>query len=85
MAVVSKLVQKQERDNYIQKEKQQTKQQTKTQNTQNRKLTYKTRKQNKVISKKHMLSNLKIQREANNNETAYCTEPTYSYVTIDQR
>jgi len=41
---VGKLLQKYERDNYIQKEKQYTKN-TKSQNTQNRKQKYKTRKQ----------------------------------------
>jgi hypothetical protein len=52
VAVVSKLVQKQERDSYIQKGKQYTNN-TKTQNTQNTKQKYKTKIHKKNV-KKHV-------------------------------
>jgi hypothetical protein len=71
--VVGKLVQKQERDSFIQKEKQYTKN-TETQDTQNRKQKSKQGNKQKRIIKN--ISNYKIIKGANNNEPTYCTEPT---------
>ena len=67
----------------IQKEKKYAKN-TKTKNTQNRHKYTKQENKYKDSIKKHTSSNKKKQREANNNDTTYCTEPTYSYVTINQ-
>jgi len=55
---------------------------TKTQNTQNRK-TNKTRKQTYSVLKIKIRVIRRYQMEANNNETPYCTAPTYSYININ--
>ena len=58
---------------------------TKTQNTQNRKQKYKTKNKHKKNIKKNIIRVIiKEQKESNNNGTTYCTEPTYSYININQ-
>jgi hypothetical protein len=78
VAVVSRHVQKQERDSYTIKEKQ----------YKNAKYTkYKTRIQNRKTNTQRILNKIskvirKYQTEANN--ARYCTEPTHSYISVNQ-
>jgi phosphopantetheine adenylyltransferase len=45
---------------------------------------WKTRKQTLKRILKNRSSNEKITKEVNNNDTTYCTEPAYSYITVNQ-
>jgi hypothetical protein len=81
--MVCKLVQKQERDSYIQKENQYTKQYKNTEYKNIENIQY------KKTNIKRILKNIsRVIREkqigANNNETTYYTAPIYSYLDKNQ-
>jgi hypothetical protein len=84
LAVVSKLVQKEESDSYIYIYKRRNN----TQKIQKNRIHKIENIHNKSINIKRILKKsqviIKEQREANNNDTMYSTEPKYSYATINQ-
>ena len=90
LAVVSKLVQKEESDSYIyiyiyiyiykrrnNTQKIQKNRIHKIENIHNKSINIK-----RILKKSQVI--IKEQREANNNDTMYSTEPKYSYATINQ-
>ena len=82
VTVVGKLIQKQERDGYVQKEKN-TKliQKPNINNIENKHK--KQENKHKIIIKNVSQVIRKYRREANN-RTSYCTEPIYRYLNINQ-